>query len=325
MMELSEDAVDVVVPEDQAGARLDVFLASHFSRHSRVQLRRAISAGTVSVDGAGAKPSYRLLAGQVVRIALPDLPREGPRPENIPLDVVFEDESLAVVNKPRGMVVHPGKGHWEGTLTSALAFRFENLSTTGGATRPGIVHRLDRDTTGVLVVAKNDITHTHLAAQFQDRTVEKVYAAIVSPSPDRDADIIEKPIGPHPHQRDKMAIREHHASSREAKTFYEVEKRFRGFALLRVFPKTGRTHQIRVHLAHVGCPVLCDRLYGGRAVINRGEIEGTSSDEMLLDRQALHARRLTFDHPHTGERMTFEAPLPPDMQSVLDALAKRKK
>jgi len=318
--DLSGDPVVVVVEEGEAGSRLDVFLAATFTRHSRVQLRKAITAGTVTVDGGHAKPSYRLNAGQSISIALPDLPREGPVPENIPLDVLHEDECLAVVNKPPGMVVHPSKGHWSGTLTSALAYRFENLSSTGGATRPGIVHRLDRDTSGVIVVAKTDIAHVSLAAQFEARTVEKVYAAIVSPAPDRDADVIEKSIGAHPHQREKKAIREGHSTSRAAKTFYEVEQRRPPYALLRVFPKTGRTHQIRVHLAHVGSPVLCDRLYSGRASLEDPTPDTAAAAGPLLDRQALHARRLTFDHPLSNERCTFEAPLPEDMQNTLNRL-----
>jgi 23S rRNA pseudouridine1911/1915/1917 synthase len=261
--------------------------------------------------------------------------------------VLEEDEVIAVVNKPAGMVVHPGRGHWSGTLASALAHHFNALSTTAGSTRPGIVHRLDRDTSGVLIVAKNDSAHEALAAQFKARTVEKEYLAIVVGGPDRDRDRIVGPIGAHPTQRTKMAIRAGHATSRDAETFFEVAERFAGFALVRAFPKTGRTHQIRLHLASIGCAVLCDRLYGGRARITRDELRkgagfrvqgsessdpsrsaatpeacapGAAESSPVLARHALHAHRLSLNHPTTGERREFIAPLPEDMQNVLDLL-----
>jgi len=234
---------------------------------------------------------------------------------------------LAVVDKPPGMVVHPAKGHWSGTLASALVHHFAELSQHGGATRPGIVHRLDRDTSGLLVVAKNDLAHQRLAEQFQARTVEKHYLAIVAGKPDRDRDLIDHPIADHPTQREKKALLADHPSSREAQTFYEVEERFPGFALLRAFPKTGRTHQIRLHLASIGCAVLCDKLYGGRSRITLGELRkicrcpglapGQSDETVLLHRQALHAHCLSFNHPTTGESLQFQAELPPDLAEVL--------
>ncbi len=238
--------------------------------------------------------------------------------------MLYEDDQLAVVDKPPGMVVHPARGHWSGTLTSALAFHFEQLSTARGAGRPGIVHRLDRDTSGVLVVAKNDRAHMQLAEQFEQRTTEKEYFAIVAGGPRWDRDLIDEPIGPHPYHREKMAIRRDHPASREAQTFYEVLERFRGYTALRVLPKTGRTHQIRLHLGHLGCPVLCDRLYGGRAQITRGELSGNPAEtEVLLDRQALHARRLKIAAPLTGEPLEFEAPIPADLDRVMAALRGR--
>jgi len=320
--ELSSEPVELVVSASEASWRLDLFLVHHFPRYSRVHLRRVITAGGVKVDESGAKPSYRLKAGQCVRIVLPEIPREAPRPEEIPLDVLFEDDWLAVVNKPAGMVVHPARGHWSGTLASALAYHFGGkLSTVGGPTRPGIVHRLDRDTSGAILVAKHDLAHGNLAAQFQDRSVRKEYFALVSGSPERDRDVIEQPIGVHPQSREKMAIRRAESASRAAETFYEVLERFDGFAAVRVSPKTGRTHQIRVHLAHIGCPVLCDRQYGGRARITRGEIRRDPDDTVvLLNRQALHARRLRFVHPGTAQPIEIEAPLPDDMSAVLAEL-----
>jgi 23S rRNA pseudouridine1911/1915/1917 synthase len=320
---LSPEPVELVVSSSEAGWRLDVFLARHFPDYSRVHLRRVITAGGVRIDDAtGGKPSYRLKPGQRIRVVLPEIPREAPRPEDIPIEILYEDDWLAVVNKPPGMVVHPARGHWSGTLASALQYRFGGkLSTTGGPARPGIVHRLDRDTSGAILVAKHDIAHAKLAAQFRDRAVVKEYFALVSGGPDRDRDVIDRPIGIHPAHREKMAIRRDDSASRPAETFFEVTERFDGYAAVRVSPKTGRTHQIRVHLAHVGCPVLCDRQYGGRARITRGDIRGDPHDTLvLLDRQALHAWRLRLAHPQTTEPLQIEAPLPDDVSAVLAEL-----
>jgi 23S rRNA pseudouridine1911/1915/1917 synthase len=324
MKSISSEPVELVVEAAHAGWRLDVFLAYHFTDYSRVHLRRVITAGGVDIDGRGGKPAFRLTPGQKVKIVLPEIPREAPQPEDIPLDILYADEHLAVINKPPGMVVHPARGHWSGTLASALQFHFGNtLSTTGGPSRPGIVHRLDRDTSGVILVARNDVAHAKLAKQFAKRSIEKEYFALVAGCPERDRDYIDCPIGFHPHQREKMAIRRDDAQSRSAQTFYEVLERFDGFGALKLTPKTGRTHQIRVHLGHIGCPVLCDRAYGGRAKITRGEIRRDPNDStILLERQALHARRLKFIHPETGEPLEIEAPLPADMIAVLEELRK---
>lgn len=324
---LSAEPIELLVAPDQAGWRLDVFLAHHFPNYSRVHLRRVITAGGVRVGDRGGKPSYRLHPGQRIFVVLPEIPREAPQPEPIPLEILYDDDWLAAINKPPGMVVHPARGHWSGTLASAVQHRFGGkLSTAGGPTRPGIVHRLDRDTSGVIVVAKNDQAHSNLATQFQDRLVEKEYFAIVAGTPQLDRDRIEEPIGFHPHEREKMAIRRDHPLSRSAETFYEVLERFDGFASVRIVPKTGRTHQIRVHLGHIGCPVLCDRHYGGRARLTRGEIRRDPNDTLvLLERQALHARRLGINHPATGQRLELEAPLPADLEAVLDELGRYRR
>jgi 23S rRNA pseudouridine1911/1915/1917 synthase len=319
-MNTSSDERQFVVPPEQAGVRLDWFLARQLPAYSRVLRRKAINAAGVRVDGRREKAAHKLRGGETITIVLPE-PREGPRPENIPLDILYEDDAIAAINKPPAMVVHPGKGHWAGTLTAALQFHFDELSAAGGPTRPGIVHRLDRDTSGVIVVAKNDQVHMHLSRQFENRTVEKEYFAVCAGVPQLDRDTIDLPVGLHPHQREKMAIRRDHATSRHAQTFYEVAERFDDFSAIRALPKTGRTHQIRLHLANVGCPVLCDRLYGGRAQITRGEIARDPADtEVLLGRQALHALRLKLRHPTTGEPLEFVAPLPADIEAVLAAL-----
>jgi 23S rRNA pseudouridine1911/1915/1917 synthase len=319
--ELSDQPIEVVVDVAAVGLRLDAFLADKFARYSRMQLRKAINTDCVLVNGRHSKAAHRLREGERISVALPPIPREGPRGEPIPLDVLHEDDSLVVINKPAGMVVHPGKGQLYGTLVAALTHRFDHLSSVGGPARPGIVHRLDRDTSGVIVVAKTDRAHLVLAGQFQERVVEKEYFAIVAGNPNHDRDLIDQPIGIHPYQRDKMAIRAGHSTTRHARTFYEVERRFVGFATVRVLPHTGRTHQIRLHLAHVGCPILCDKLYGGRSQITVGEVrDGREDGQVLLDRQALHARRLKVRHPITDEPLEFLAPLPEDLKRVLAEL-----
>jgi 23S rRNA pseudouridine1911/1915/1917 synthase len=321
--------VVVVVGDESAGMRLDQFLVREFPGHSRSFLARAIEKSAVRVDGVTARASHRLRAGSSVCFTVPEPPRAGPAAEEIPLVFVHVDESIAVVDKPPGMVVHPAKGNWKGTLAGALIWHLggadgAGLSTAGGATRPGIVHRLDRDTSGVIIVARSEEAHHALARQFERRTVEKTYLAITQGAPQFDRDEINLPIGIHPYQREKMAIRADHSTSREALTRFEVVERFRTAALVRLTPKTGRTHQIRVHLAAIGCPVLCDALYSGRSRIDAPfpgpPAPGATVAEPLLARQALHAAQLAVDHPRTGARMTFAAELPADMQRVLAAL-----
>lgn len=319
--ELTNEPQELIVAEEEAGQRLDAFLATRFSLYSRVHLRRVVSEGGVRINGNGAKPAYRLRAGERVVIVLPELPRSSPIPEQIPLKVLFEDDYIVAINKDPKMVVHPSRGHWSGTLTSALAYHFQNLSSIGGANRPGIVHRLDRDTSGVIIVAKTDRAHAGLTEQFENRTTEKEYFAICVGTIDRDRDHIDQPIGLHPFHREKMTIRPNDPLAKEAQTFYEVIERFNGFTTVRAMPKTGRTHQIRVHMAHAGAAILCDRLYGNRAHITQGEIrQRREDDNVLLARQALHARRLKIAHPITGEQLEFVAEIPDDLQRVIDEL-----
>lgn len=315
------EETEITVGPDEINMRVDMLLVGRLEGISRTRINTAIRRGQVLWNGRVVKPSERLAAGTVLQVGIPPPPAEGPVPENVPLDLVFEDDSIVVVNKPAGMVVHPAKGHWSGTLTAALAWHFQNLSQIGGSHRPGIVHRLDRDTSGVIVVAKTDGAHAALTHQFQNRTVEKEYLAIVTPPPNRDRDQIDLPIGIHPWQREKMAVRDDHPSSREASTLFEVRRRLGKFALVAAFPKTGRTHQIRVHLAAIGSPVLADKHYSGRGWILRSELGGrVGESDRVLERQALHARRIGIRHPQTGEWMEFTAPLPPDIQGVVDLL-----
>ncbi len=316
-----DEPLELVVDAEGTDTRLDWYLAQKFPTYSRTLLRRAINAGGIKVNGAHAKAAHRLRSGEQITVTLPEVPRQGSHPEPIPLDILYEDDDIAVINKPPAMVVHPGKGHWAGTLTSALQHHFGSLSTCGGATRPGIVHRLDRDTSGVIAVAKNDRAHFALSEQFAQRTVEKQYLAVVMGTPNLDQDIIDQPIGLHPYHREKMAIRRDDPSSRPARTRYAVLERFQGFATIQVFPQTGRTHQIRVHMEFIHCPVLCDRQYGSRARLMLSELSHNALDtDLLLDRQALHAWRLKFQHPIGGQPLAFEAPLPDDFVRTIDAL-----
>ncbi len=313
------------VGEAAAGLRLDVFLARAFPDSSRSFLARAIEAGAVRIDGVVARASARLKAESLVAFTVPEPPRAGPEAEEIPLEFLHVDDAIAVVNKPAGMVVHPAKGNWKGTLAGALKWHLERgdatagLSTAGGPTRPGIVHRLDRDTSGVIVVARSEAAHHALARQFERRSVAKTYLAITQGQPQFDADEIDLPIGIHPYQREKMAVRRDHPTARDAVTRYEVVERFAGAALVRLAPRTGRTHQIRVHLAAIGTPVLGDALYSGRGLIEP-TLFGLPPGPPLLARQALHARALELDHPVTAERLRFEAPLPADIEATLAAL-----
>lgn len=322
-----------VVSDAEAGWRLDLFLVSKFPQYSRVLIRKAIQAeDCVDVDGIHGKPSFRLKPGSVVSFRLVEPPRESPIPEEIPLDVLYEDDDLAVVNKPADMVVHPSRGHWSGTLVGALAHRFAGqLSSNRGPARPGIVHRLDRDTSGVIIVAKNDVAHANLAALFEEQRVEKEYLAITLGSINSDREVVDQPISHHPKFRVRMAVAPDDPDAKSAQTFFEVLERFRGFSVVRCMPKTGRTHQIRVHLGYLGCPILCDKLYGGRSEITRDEIAGifdrspsgkgeAESAPPILARQALHAHKITFERPTTRERITIEAPIPKDMQDTVDAM-----
>jgi 23S rRNA pseudouridine1911/1915/1917 synthase len=305
------------VGDDGAGARLDRWLAEQLPDLSRARLQALIEDGHVLLDGRPAKASARIKAGQRLVVEVPAPVDAAPRPQDIPLAVVYEDPHLLVVDKPAGLAVHPGAGRPDGTLVNALLFRVRDLSGIGGVLRPGIVHRLDRGTSGLLVAAKDDVTHRGLAAQFAARTVEKEYLALVLGVPARREGHISAAIGRHPVQRKRMSVSPR--VGREALTSYRVEEALDGAALLRVRIHTGRTHQIRVHLASLGHPVAGDREYGGtRTPPSRR----ARSRERLssLTRPALHAARLSFTHPSTGERLTFESPLPPDLAEVLEGL-----
>ena len=325
-----------IVEPHESGWRLDIFLVHHFPQYSRTLIRNAIMNGGVRITEeetniSHGKPGFRLKQGQTIFFTLPEIPHNAPLPEDIPLEIVYEDEYLAVINKPADMVVHPSCGHWEGTLVSALAFHFGNhLSAVRGLVRPGVVHRLDRDTTGAILIAKDDSIHGKLAMLFEHRKIQKEYFAIVLGNPYLDRDMLDFPIGLHPKSREKMRIVSADAlEAKPAQTFYEVVKRYGKWSTVRCFPQTGRTHQIRVHMAHIGHPILCDRTYGGGKRITAEQLSGivpfslsgeNAEGTVLLGRQALHAHRLSFVHPVTEKPLEITVPIPADMLAVRDCL-----
>lgn len=326
--ELSSEPSEFTVKARMVGKRIDAYLSSRYPEYSRSVMQKVIDARAVLVNGDPVKASYRVRQDDLIRVWLPELADDAPVPEDIPLEVVYEDEAITVVNKSAGMVVHPAKGHWSGTLVNALQFHYDTLSSVGGENRPGIVHRLDRDTTGLVLVAKHDLAHRHLAAQFEARTIQKEYLAIVSGAPDHDSDTIERTIGFHPTNREKMAIRNPEDGGKEAVTFYQVIERFRGYAYIRCKPRTGRTHQIRVHLTHIGHPIVADKMYSGRDRLAQADLLGARSPDaetVLIERQALHAHTLRLTHPLTGQPLELVAPLPPDMARTLGALREHRR
>ena len=307
----SGDTVAQTVVDAVDGMRADAAAALLFGV-SRSQAARMIEAGEITVDGRRAEKKEVLSLGQKLEMTVPEAAPCEALPEDIPLDVVYEDADVIVINKPSGMVVHPAPGHETGTLVSALLFHCgDSLSGVGGVMRPGIVHRIDRQTSGLIAVAKNDAAHAALAAQLADHSMYRVYEAIVIGAPKDERGVVDAPIGRSTKDRKKMAVA---AGGREARTHYEVIERFDGASLLRLRLETGRTHQIRVHMAYIGHPVLGDDVYGGAAT------QFQKRHPSLFDGQMLHAAELSLTHPRTGERMTFTAPLPANFTRCLDLL-----
>ncbi|MCU1265959.1 MAG: Pseudouridine synthase [Acidobacteria bacterium] len=304
------------VSELDASSRLDSFLAARIEDWSRARLQRLIDDGDVLVNGHTSKGSYKLKTSDEIEVELTPLPSSVFAPEDIPIDIIYEDDDLIVVNKPAGLVVHPAAGNQSGTLANALAFHFDRLSSKGGAIRPGLVHRLDKDTSGLLVVAKGEAVHEKLADQFRAREVFKSYLALVHGVVKEDSGQIDQPLARDPRNRTRMAVVR---GGRPALSLYRVRRRYNRFSLLDVEIKTGRTHQIRVHLAWLKHPVVADEVYGGgrdntmqhpklRAAIRR------------LGRQFLHAEQLGFRHPSSDEPLRFTAPLPKDLTAFLSEL-----
>lgn len=312
---MAETLIKQVGPE-HAGTRLDAFLASQIEGWSRARLQKLIDSEDVLVNGKPAKPSSKLRGGDEIEIELTTAPAAGFAPENIPLAVVYEDDTLLVVNKPAGLVVHPAAGNPSGTLANALAYHFQQLPDRGSGLRPGIVHRLDRDTSGLMVVAKTEAALDHLSDQFRERTVFKSYIALVHGRVSPAAGEIDQPIARDPSNRIRMAVVR---GGRSALTLYRVRRSFERFTLLDVELKTGRTHQIRVHLAWLKHPVVGDETYGGGR-------DNTIQNPQLrarvrkLERHFLHAEKLAFAHPVTGATLKFESSLPDELTSLLQQL-----
>lgn len=303
--------------------RLDKYLGGRFNQFSRTRLQKLIKEQGVNVNDKPAKPSHKLNAGDEIDLILP--PREIREliPEDIPINVIYEDDEILVINKQADMIVHPARGNKSGTLVNGLVFYANNLSGVNGDFRPGIVHRLDKNTTGVMIVAKTDHAHWKLSRQFAERTTRKTYLAVVHGVPELTGDCIDKPLGVHPKQREKYAIR---SDGKDSVTFYEVLEEYRGYALVKLSPKTGRTHQLRVHMSHLKHPVVADDMYGGKMVYE-WQLKETQPqiEEPIMARTALHAWRLEIRHPATNEMMTFEAQPPEDMQILIDKLRQLRK
>jgi 23S rRNA pseudouridine1911/1915/1917 synthase len=307
--------------ESDAKERLDIFLHEKLPEITRSNLKHIISDGLVTVDALVVrKAGYRLKGSEEVLITLPEVKEATLKAENIELDILFEDDYLLVINKPSGLSVHPGAGQFDGTLVSALLYHTDKLSTIGGKLRPGIVHRLDKETTGVMVVAKDDATHTGLAKEFKEHSIRRRYHAIVWGVIKEDTGEIDLPIGRS--VRDRKKISTEAKKTREAKTLYKALRRFDGFSLLELTPHTGRTHQIRVHLAAINHPVVGDKLYGKRKVPST--VKKPIADMIKgIKSQCLHAISLGFTHPVTKKELDFEAPYPTDMDSLIEELSER--
>ena len=297
---------------ENGGERLDVFLASNLTGFTRSAAQRLIEAGSVTLGGAPVRKNHRTSPGEIYSVT-PDPPEEPTaKPQDIPLDIVYEDMDIIVVNKPRGMVVHPAPGHPDGTLVNALLSHCgESLSGIGGVKRPGIVHRIDKDTSGLVIAAKNDRAHLALAGQLSARTLTREYDAIVRGAVKNGGAAIDAPIGRHPHDRKRQAVTAR--NSRPAVTHYEVVAVYDGYTHVRCRLETGRTHQIRVHMAHIGRPILGDAVYGQK------------KPELGMTGQCLHARKLKFLHPSTGKPAELETELPEYFRNVLALLEKRTK
>ena len=306
------------VSYEQMDERLDKYLSGHIHDLSRSQIQKLIKDGFVLVDGERVRSGHRLKPGNHVEVRVPVEKTHQFESYDIPLNIVYEDDSLLVLDKRAGLVVHPGAGRPSGTLVTALMLRGTKLSTLGGENRPGIVHRLDRDTSGIMVVAKDDRAHESLSAQFKAHSTERIYRGIIWGRMGEDRGVIEKSIGRHPVNRTKMTTNPIHG--REAITEFRVLERFSQMTYAEFMPKTGRTHQIRVHMASVGHPLVGDRTYGSMKAAKGIKVKRVRDSVLGIGRHLLHAASLGFIHPETGDLMRFESPLPEDMSSILEVI-----
>ena len=314
----------LLFPDDRPAERLDTFIAECLPDISRSQLKKLIDRGQITLNGVTTKASSKLKGGESIQITLP-----APEPikalaENIPLHILYEDQDLIVVNKPAGMVVHPAAGHFHGTLVNALLYHCTDLAGIGGDLRPGIVHRIDKDTAGVIVVTKNDQSHQHLAAQFKDHSIKRCYLALVHGAPDNHSGTIDQPIGRHPTQRKKMSGKSR--NSKRAVTHWKTLKQYNSsrLSLLELHLETGRTHQIRVHFAEINCPLIGDPLYGNSS--RTTAIRDMELRKLIhqLPGQALFAQSLGFIHPKSGKYLEFSCEMPETLQNILTYLDQKQ-
>jgi len=317
-----EEKFEFHVTAPEAGTRLDVFLTTNIPSMTRSRVQKLIDQGLVQIRGQKTKAGLKLRAGEAVILIKPPPVEDELVPEDLPLRILYEDQAIAVVEKPAGMVVHPAAGNVRGTLVNALLHHLKDLSGVGGVLRPGIVHRLDKGTSGVMVVAKNDAAHKGLTDQFKKREVKKVYLALVYGDVRENEGVVDLPVGRHPRDRKRMSIRS--PRGREALTQWSVVERFGDVTLLEVMIRTGRTHQIRVHLNTIGHPVIGDRTYGNPRRLASISDRGLRAKLAEMKRQALHAGTLGFCHPLTREQMEFTSPLPEDIERVLERLRERR-
>jgi 23S rRNA pseudouridine1911/1915/1917 synthase len=320
-----EDGVDHVrlhIRRRLPGRRLDKYLSGRYPYLSRTAIQRLIKEEAVTVNGRPTKASYEMCTGDIIEMTVPLRQRAEIVPEDIPIDVIYEDEHLLAVNKPTGIICHPAHAEQRGTLVHAVAFHARTLSQGSDPYRPGIVHRLDKNTTGVMLIAKTDEAHWRLGLQFERRTVQKTYLAVVEGETEYDGDTIDAPIGIHPVVREKFAVllREGKIdTAKNAVTYYEAAERFPGYTLVKLSPKTGRTHQLRVHMSHIGHPIVGDVMYGGRMVSERS-LTGAGDASPLFEHQALHAWRIEFKHPISEQTMLIEAPFPEKFRKLVQIL-----
>ncbi len=333
------DQIQLVIKKKYSSKRIDKYLVSRLQDFSRSNIQRLIKEEAVKVNNLSVKNSYEIKLKDVISVHLPTKSNDHITPENIPLNVIYEDDYLMVLNKSPDTVVHPARGHASGTLVNALAFHCNNLSSLNGPLRPGIVHRLDRDTSGAILVVKDEKVHKHLALQFENREINKEYLAVIKGETELDSDRIDLPIGKDKRDRKKMSIR--HDIGKSAISIFEVIERFPGYTLVRVTLETGRTHQIRVHMKTIGHPVIADSEYGNsEACYFEDLVKPASGKDVhslakmtelcnnikhpIIERQALHAYRIGFIHPVTNKAMEFTAEIPEDMSNLITTLRKIK-
>lgn len=309
------------------GRRLDKYLHDRFPRMSRTVLQKLIKQGEITVNGLPTKASYEPAAGDVLEVLIPPPPPNDVTPEDIPVDIVHEDDHIVAINKHAGIICHPAGPAQGGTIANAMAFHATTLSHGDDPYRPGIVHRLDKNTTGVMLIAKSDEAHWRLSLQFERRTTQKTYFGICEGEPSRDQDLINQPLGAHPMIKDRYMNPGQLPRAmlfKEAITQYAVKERLKGFAIVHMYPKTGRTHQLRVHMSAIGHPLMGDTYYGGHLFSER-DIAGEGDAEPLISTQALHAMAIEFVHPITEKPMRIEAPLPENLQRIVDLLREHRK